>query len=77
MVCIYHSCNIAEALEVLYNAALVGGFNASKAAGGAAGLALQVGWQLIKFSPGQSSTKGRTFCLLFLLLCDDPNTSAD
>lgn len=73
----HHSSNIAETLEVLYNTTLVGWFNTGKAAWGVASLALQVGWQLVKLSPRQPSTKGCTLCLLFLLLCDDPNTTAD
>lgn len=73
----HHSCNIAEALEIFYDTTLVSGFNAGEAAGGVTGLALQVRWKLVKLSPGQPSTEGCTLCLLFLLLCDDPNTSAD
>lgn len=73
----YHCCDIIEALQIFYNAALVGWLDAGETAGGAAGLSLQVGRQLIKLPSCEAAAKRTTFSLLFLLFSNDAHSTTD
>lgn len=70
----HHGGDVAEALQVLHYAALVGGLHAGEAARSGAGLPLQVRGQLIKLSARQASHGA---LLLLLLLCDDAHPATD
>lgn len=73
-VCGYHGGDVAEALQVLHDAALMCRLHAGEAARGGAGLPLQVRGQLVKLSARQANHRA---VLLLLLLRDDAHPATD
>lgn len=73
-VCRYHGGDVAEALQVLHDAALMCRLHAGEAARGGTGLPLQVWGQLVKLSARQANHRA---LLLLLLLCDDAHPATD
>lgn len=72
----YHGSDFIEALEVLHYPALVCRLHPGEAAHRPAGLALQVGGQLVKLPPCEAAIDPQAL-LLLLLFCDDAHPPTD